>query len=131
MEFFKTDYLSRYVFIIAGCATVGSLYISVALGITPCKYCWYQRILMYPMVVISFYSIYRSINLNGLYFVFSSIGILLSLYHSIIQRTATSGLCSAGCSTIVYKVGPLTVPNLSLIAFTMIFFTTLGYHVYR
>ena len=37
---------------IALIATIGSLFYSEILGFTPCLYCWYQRILMYPLVFI-------------------------------------------------------------------------------
>src|SRR5690606_33844852 len=34
-------------------ATLGSLYFSEVRGFEPCTLCWYQRILMYPIVLIS------------------------------------------------------------------------------
>jgi hypothetical protein len=36
--------------LIAGIATAGSLWFS--LGLVPCDLCWYQRILMYPLVMV-------------------------------------------------------------------------------
>lgn len=33
-------------------AVAGSLFFSEVLGFPPCEWCWYQRILMYPLVVI-------------------------------------------------------------------------------
>src|SRR3989304_345409 len=33
-------------------ARAGSLYYSEVAGSPPCEYCWYQRIAMYPLVVI-------------------------------------------------------------------------------
>ena len=33
-------------------ATVGSLYFSEVMGYVPCNMCWYQRILMYPLVAV-------------------------------------------------------------------------------
>ena len=33
-------------------AMLGSLYYSEVAGFMPCEYCWYQRIAMYPLVVI-------------------------------------------------------------------------------
>ena len=32
-------------------ATLGSLYFSVVRGFEPCTLCWYQRILMYPIIL--------------------------------------------------------------------------------
>ena len=34
-------------------ATLGSLFFSEVMGLPPCVLCWYQRIAMYPMVVIT------------------------------------------------------------------------------
>ena len=40
-------------------ATLGSLYYSEIAGFVPCTLCWYQRILMYPLVIISLVGILR------------------------------------------------------------------------
>ena len=42
----------KFAFIVALTATSGSLFYSEVLGWNPCKLCWYQRILMYPQVII-------------------------------------------------------------------------------
>ncbi|MFQ5409937.1 MAG: disulfide bond formation protein B, partial [Anaerolineales bacterium] len=34
-------------------AMLGSLYFSEVAGFVPCKLCWYQRILMYPLTLIT------------------------------------------------------------------------------
>lgn len=38
--------------LVALVATAGSLYVSEAMGLVPCELCWYQRVLMYPLVVV-------------------------------------------------------------------------------
>ena len=38
---------------VAVVATAGSLYLSEVAHFVPCKLCWYQRIAMYPLPVIS------------------------------------------------------------------------------
>lgn len=38
--------------IVASVATVWSLSLSLVLGLVPCELCWYQRILMHPLVVV-------------------------------------------------------------------------------
>jgi hypothetical protein len=38
--------------IVAIVTTLGSLYYSLHAGFTPCELCWYQRIAMYPLVVV-------------------------------------------------------------------------------
>lgn len=54
--------------IIALIAMIGSLYASEGLGFYPCELCWYQRIFMYPLVII--------------------LGIAALDYHAQIYRTA-------------------------------------------
>ena len=39
-------------FLIAACAMLGSLYFSEVANYVPCRLCWFQRIAMYPLVVI-------------------------------------------------------------------------------
>ena len=38
--------------LVAIVATTGSLFLSLGLGLVPCELCWYQRILMYPLVIV-------------------------------------------------------------------------------
>src|SRR5205823_14618617 len=38
--------------IVAIVTTLGSLYYSEHAGFVPCELCWYQRILMYPLVIV-------------------------------------------------------------------------------
>ena len=42
----------RLAWAMATIAMLGSLYYSEVAGFPPCEYCWYQRIAMYPLVVI-------------------------------------------------------------------------------
>ena len=39
-------------FFVALTATLGSLYLSEVVHLIPCTYCWYQRIAMYPLVLL-------------------------------------------------------------------------------
>ena len=38
--------------IVATVTTLGSLYYSEHAGFVPCELCWYQRIVMYPLVIV-------------------------------------------------------------------------------
>lgn len=110
--------------LLAFVATVSSLYLSLGLGLIPCKLCWYQRILMYPLVIILTYSVITQTYLHRLVLVFSSLGLLIAGYHSFIQlHTATPTVCTSFCTAIVYKIGPFTIPNLSFIAFSLLTIT--------
>lgn len=45
-------YLLFGCWLIASVATLGSLFLDQALGMEPCSLCWYQRIFMYPLVLV-------------------------------------------------------------------------------
>lgn len=109
-------------------ATVGSLYFSEVKAFLPCNLCWYQRILMYPLVLLfmvaSFkkdYTIYQYV------LPLSITGSLFSLFHYLQQKTTlfeTSVLkCSKGvpCSgEYINLFGFITIPFLAFIAFSFI-----------
>ena len=46
------EYAPALALLVALVATLGSLYYSEVRGFIPCTLCWYQRILMYPLVAI-------------------------------------------------------------------------------
>jgi disulfide bond formation protein DsbB len=130
-EFTDTGLLPRVLLgigtLVAVVATAGSLYLSLGLGLLPCKLCWYQRILMYPLVVVlgvAFLegrpSVYRTVTPMAL------LGAATAAYHSYIQIHPTSGYCTVGCSTVQYTVFGLTIPNLSLLAFGLVLLTMAG-----
>lgn len=108
-------------------ATLGSLYTSEIAQLVPCLLCWYQRILMYPLVLILAVGIYRRD--KGLpYYVLplSVLGFFIALYHYLLQRGVIPESiipCSLGiscASRLVEWYGFITIPFLSLIAFAVI-----------
>lgn len=108
-------------------AMVGSLFFSERMGFVPCTYCWYQRIVMYPLVLFLGIAFYR--NDRDIYkyvLPLSVIGMLLSSYHYALQKipslhefsTCTSGVPCSG--QYINWFGFITIPFLALIAFTFI-----------
>ncbi len=110
--------------VVAAIATVWSLSLSLVLGLVPCELCWYQRILMYPLVVIlgvaaieSRSEVYRTA------LVLSVPGGIIAAYHSWLQYAgAESAACTVGggCAAVQYQVLGLATPNLSLVAFVLV-----------
>lgn len=125
------DFIKKYIFYIAWVqalvATLSSLYLSEILHWTPCILCWYQRILMYPLVLIIGVGILRK-SKDLPYFVLpmSVLGILVAFYHYLLQWgiiPESAAPCALGVScTVKYAMwfGFITIPFLSLVAFSVI-----------
>jgi disulfide bond formation protein DsbB len=63
-------------------AMLGSLYYSEIVGFVPCTLCWYQRILMYPLVLITLVGIVKQDrSLPDYVLPLSVIGMGFSTYH--------------------------------------------------
>src|SRR5690606_17786528 len=97
------------------------------LGFIPCTLCWYQRILMYPLVILLGIAFYR--NDKGIYIYVlpvSIIGMIVSSYHYALQKMPSLqefSVCTSGvpCSgQYINWFGFVTIPFLALIAFTII-----------
>lgn len=106
---------------LAAIATAGSLYVSLGLGLVPCELCWYQRILMYPLVVVlGVATVDRRRDVYRTALPLSVSGLLIAAYHSSLQLTVTTCGFSGDCAAVQLRVLGLTVPNLSLITFALI-----------
>lgn len=115
--------------IVAIVATAGSLYLSLGLGLIPCELCWYQRILMYPLVVVlGIATLENRMEVFRTALPLSVLGGGIAAYHSWLQISGSSGTCSlgGGCAAVQYRFLGLTVPNLSLTAFVLISVAMLG-----
>ena len=108
-------------------ASIGSLFLSEVLGYPPCVLCWYQRIAMYPLVVVLVVGILRrdrGIHLTVL--PLSVIGLAIALYHNLLYIGVIPdavSVCRAGisCTTRFFEwFGFITIPLLSLTAFIVI-----------
>jgi disulfide bond formation protein DsbB len=108
--------------VVAVVATVGSLYFSEVLGLIPCELCWYQRILMYPLVlVVGVGALENRLGVYRTALPLSVAGTAVAAYHSYVQVAVESTTCTVGgCGSVQYRVLGLTIPNLSLVAFVLI-----------
>lgn len=108
-------------------AMLVSLYFSEILLIVPCVLCWYQRILMYPLVLIIAVGILRKDKKIYQYVLpMSILGIIIAFYHSLLQQGIISEQLSP-CTAIAPCVtsftgyfGFITIPVMSLTAFAII-----------
>lgn len=125
------SFLRKYILYIALLqaivATLGSLYFSEIAHLIPCVLCWYQRILMYPLVVIIAVGILKKDKYLPYYVLPLSItGLLIAIYHYLLQMGVipeSAAPCVAGiscASRLVEWFGFITIPFLSLVAFAVI-----------
>ena len=108
-------------------ATLTSLYYSEIAGYAPCLLCWYQRILMYPLVIIIAVGIILKDKKLPFYSLpLSIIGMGFAFFHILVENNIISESnlpCRVGvsCSTkYVNYFGFITIPLLSFLAFAFI-----------
>lgn len=122
-----TDILNKYyreiVFLGALGATSGSLYLSEFVGLEACELCWYQRVLIFPVVLLLGVALtLDKEDITDYVLPFMMLGIPVSLYHYILQWTDLSSGCSSqiSCSsTQVTEFGYITIPMMSLTFFVV------------
>lgn len=108
-------------------STLGSLFFSEVMFYPPCVLCWYQRICMYPLVLILGIGFLKedraclryAMPLVGIGFIIASYHNLL--YYQILPESASPCLQGISCTTkFIEWMGFITIPLLALMAFTLI-----------
>ncbi len=113
--------------LVATVAMLGSLYFSDIRFFVPCTLCWYQRIFMYPLVLILGIASYKQdVKVTRYALPMSVIGMLIAGFHYLEQKVpwiSSSAVCRTGVPCDVQYInwlGFITIPLLSLVAFTII-----------
>ena len=107
-------------------ATAGSLYFSEGVGFVPCSLCWYQRIAMYPLVlVLGVGTVRGDPGVWRFTLPLPVLGFVISAYHVALQRMPSLEVvpCGAGppCSgRYVAVFGFVTIPVMAGAAFALI-----------
>ena len=113
--------------LVACVSMLGSLFLSEVMGYAPCVLCWYQRICMYPLVLILPAGLFPfDSNIVRYALPLSLLGALIAIFHLLI----TAGYipediqpCVQGvpCSEVqVQWFGFVTIPLLSALSFLLI-----------
>ena len=68
-----TDQFLNFAISVAVFSSIGSIVYSEVVGFIPCRFCWYQRYLMYPVAIALVISLFKK--------PFFRIGYILSLIH--------------------------------------------------
>ena len=118
------SYLPYMAWVIALVSTVGSLFFSEVMGLPPCVLCWYQRIAIYPLVlIIGTGIIMRDGQMRNYTLPLCLAGLAVSVYHNllyygIIPESMTP--CSQGVPCAERQIewlGFITIPLMGLAAF--------------
>ncbi len=125
------------VFLVSLASMAGSLFYSNIAGFAPCDLCWWQRIFMYPLAVLSGLALLKrpfdfaqgeSKKIIDYLLALSVCGAAVSLFHNFIYyyNGGLSVFCNVGGSQVscikryVFEFGYITIPLMSLTAFTLI-----------
>lgn len=121
--------------LVASASTLGALFFGEVMQLPPCVLCWYQRIFMFPLVLIlpiGLFPFDRKVVRYAL--PMAALGWLFAAFHVLlIAGVIPEGMkpCTQGvpCSEKVIEwFGFVTIPLLSLVAFsTIIAFLVLAY----
>ena len=127
----RTTLLYWIILLTSASALVGSLLFSNYLGYAPCDLCWYQRICMYPLSIISASALmFKDTNALRYGLPLSLIGFGVAIYHVTIYTIANHInpnaviICSTNgvscTSHYIELFGFLSIPVMSLLAFIVI-----------
>ncbi|EJR26671.1 MULTISPECIES: disulfide oxidoreductase [Bacillus cereus group] len=108
-------------------ATTSSLYLSEIMKYEPCSLCWYQRIFMYPLVIIlGIATVKKDYKISIYSLILSIIGGSISFYHYLMQKLPLLSNDKATCGRVPCNTdyldwyGIITIPLLAFIAFIII-----------
>lgn len=113
--------------LLATISTLGSLFFSNVMEFAPCILCWYQRICLFPLVIILAVGLFpfdKSVVKYAL--PIAAIGWLVALYHSLLYAgiiPENIQPCSQGISCTeeyINLFGFISLPMLSLLSFSTI-----------
>lgn len=115
----------RLSFLVALAGTLGSLYFSEIQKFPPCVLCWYQRVALYPLVLIFGAAIWTEDDLPRKYALPLIVaGLAIAGYHNLVYYGFISEAltpCTGGgvsCSSRQLELfGFITIPLLSLAGF--------------
>jgi len=119
------DFVLPLAFVVALASTLGSLYYSGIANFRPCRLCWWQRIMMYPMVPVLGIATFRRESIGALYALPLALGGLgYGLYHSQLRwfpGDSTSCDIDAPCAAVwVDTFGFVSIPFMATCGFVAI-----------
>jgi disulfide bond formation protein DsbB len=115
-------------FVVSAVATGGSLFLSDIAHFVPCELCWFQRICMYPLSIITLIAAVRNDHRIATYLLpLPVVGAGVSTYHLLVENGVVeqSTVCQlsapGGCATKwIEEFGYITIPTLAITAFALL-----------
>lgn len=111
-------------FLVALVATAGSLFFSEIEHFVPCKLCWFQRIAMYPLVLLALPAFVGDRLAARWFLPLPVVGLGVSVWHILVERGVIEETQSCrisapgGCSVRwIEELGYVTIPTLAATAF--------------
>jgi disulfide bond formation protein DsbB len=116
-------------FVVTAVATGGSLFFSEVANFVPCELCWFQRICMYPLAIVTLLAALANDHRVARYLLpLPAVGAGISMYHILVENgvveQTSACLISApgGCAVKwVDEFGYVTIPVLALTGFVLAF----------
>ncbi|HEX4103972.1 MAG TPA: disulfide bond formation protein B [Candidatus Paceibacterota bacterium] len=124
---FLGEYALTLAFLMTLAAAGSSLFYSDVAGFAPCLLCWWQRIFLYPQLILLLIAVIKRDDAVRKYcLALSGIGVLISIYHTYLQFGGNDLVpCSAtgvSCNHVYFVTyGYITIPTMALTAFAVIF----------
>jgi disulfide bond formation protein DsbB len=123
----RSWYLIFSAWLLASVATLGALFLGEVMQLPPCVLCWYQRIFMFPLALILPIGLFPYDRKVLRYALALAIpGWLFGLFHllliaGVIPESIKPCTQGVPCSeTVVKWFGFITIPLLSVVAFSLI-----------
>lgn len=119
------EYAEWIALAVAIAGTVASLFYSEIAGFAPCDLCWWQRIFLYPQIIILALALFTKDKEAGKYVVaLSAFGMCIAAYNHYLQfagdATAPCGAGAVSCAKrYVYEFGYITMPLMAFTAFAV------------
>ena len=127
------DQFYNFAALVAIVCSIGSLVYSEVVGFIPCKFCWYQRYLMYPIALILIIGLFNKRIIRAGYLSIVCVGV--GAYHIYLQNGGGGGGSCAidvPCNLKYVDIfGFISIPVMASTGFLTIFLALLYYDLSR
>ncbi len=121
--------------VVVGMSTLGALFFSEVMELPPCVLCWYQRIFMFPLVLILPFGLFPFDGRVVRYALpLALVGWLISIFQlllvtGVFPQSLTPCMQGVACNEVqIQWLGFISIPLLSFLAFSAISFLLIFAH---